>query len=84
MAQKQILSLKPASTLKCVDNKHSERVKKRKHQSKDALIPSSDANPNRMGFPQGTANTLLSCLRFVSLPILCVNESLHYLKITFT
>jgi hypothetical protein len=33
MAEKQILSLKPAPRLKQVSNEHSERVQDRKHRS---------------------------------------------------
>jgi hypothetical protein len=54
MAEKQILSLKPAPRLEQVGNEHSERVQDRKHPLNDAMILPHDPNPGRMEFSERT------------------------------
>jgi hypothetical protein len=54
MAEKQILSLKPAPRLQQVGDEHSERVQDRKHRSNDAMILPYNANLGRMEFSERT------------------------------
>jgi len=54
MAEKQILSLKPAPRFEQVGEEHSERVQDCKHALNDVLILPYYANPHQMKFSERT------------------------------